>query len=70
MLFEGNMTYKQTILAHKPWSHGSIGFSPAGIIAKLRNMVKIEIQVGYQDEAGFHYGVKSADKETKWPSVG
>ena len=60
------MTYKQYILTHKPWSHtGNFGFSPAGIIAKLRNMVKIEVPVGYQDETGFHYGVKSAHKGAK-----
>jgi len=60
------MTYKQTILAHKPWSPtGSPGFSPAGIIAKLKNAIKLNIPVGYQDESGFHYGVKSADKDSK-----
>ena len=64
------MTYKQAILTNKTWSQtGNIGFSPAGIIAKLRNLVRIEIPVGYQDETGFHYGVKAADKEAKWPSV-
>ncbi len=63
------MTYKQHILTYKPWSHTSFGFSPAGIIAKLRNMVKIEVPVGYQDENGFHYGGKSAGKESKWPAA-
>lgn len=60
------MTYKQSIQTHKPWSHtGNFGFSPAGLIAKLRNMVKIEIPAGYQDENGFHYGAKSANKDAK-----
>lgn len=64
------MTYKQAILTNKPWAHaGNAGFSPAALFAKLRNMVKIEIPVGYQDETGFHYGVKAADKETKWPTA-
>jgi len=64
------MTYKQAIVTHKDWSQtGNVGFSPAGLIAKLRKMVKIEVPVGYQDETGFHYGVKSADKEAKWPSA-
>jgi hypothetical protein len=64
------MTYKQHILTHKPWSQtGNFGFSPAGIIAKLRNMVKIEVPVGYQDETGFHYGSKSAGKDSKWPTA-
>jgi hypothetical protein len=64
------MTYKQTITTNKTWAHtGSFGFSPAGIIAKLRNAVKFNVPVGYQDESGFHMGVKPADKEAKWPSV-
>jgi hypothetical protein len=36
-----------------------------GIIAKLRKAIRIEIPIGYQDEAGFHAGVKSADMEVK-----
>ena len=36
-------------------------------IAKLRNAVKLDIPVGYQDETGFHYGVKPAEKDIKWP---
>jgi hypothetical protein len=40
-----------------------------GIVAKMRNAVKIEIPTGYQDETGFHMGVKPAEKEIKWPSV-
>ncbi len=64
------MTYKQTTQAHKPWSPaGNLGVFPASIIAKLRNMVKIEVPVAYQDETGFHYGVKSANKDAQWPSV-
>lgn len=57
---------KQHILANKTLSPvGSFGFSAVGIIAKLRNMMKIEVPVGYQDETGFHYGVKCASKSTK-----
>jgi len=64
------MTYKQAILTDKPWSNtGNVSLSAGGIIAKLRNMVKFNVPVGYQDETGFHYGVKTADKESKWPSV-
>jgi len=36
-----------------------------GIVAKLRKAIRIEIPIGYQDEAGFHTGVKSADMEAK-----
>lgn len=49
----------------KTLSHTGVGFSPAGLMAKLRNLVKLEIPVGYQDETGFHYGVKSAAKGAK-----
>jgi len=60
------MAYKQSILSHKPWAPvGGFAFSPANIIAKLRNMVKIEVPVGYQDETGFHYGTKSNVKSAK-----
>ena len=64
------MTYKQTVAIHKPWlQSGTIGFSFTGLIAKLRNAISIEIPVGYQDETGFHSGVKSATKEVKWPAA-
>lgn len=64
------MIYKQSIEAHKTWTQsGSIGYSPAGIIARLKNAVKAHVPVGYQDETGFHYGVKPTEKEAKWPSA-
>jgi len=46
----------------------SFGLMLHGVVAKLRNAVRIEIPIAYQDEAGFHYGVKPAEKEAKWPS--
>lgn len=64
------MTFKHSVSINKPWLNtGSSGFSIAGMIAKLRSAVSIEIPVGYQDETGFHSGVKSATKETKWPAI-
>ena len=36
-----------------------------GIVAKLWKAIRIEIPIGYQDEAGFHVGVKSSDMEVK-----
>ncbi len=64
------MTYKHTMTINKTWFHaGSTGFFPAGIIARLKSAVKFEIPTGYQDETGFHIGVKSAEKEIKWPST-
>jgi hypothetical protein len=47
----------------------SFGSMFRGIVAKARNAIRIEIPVGYQDEAGFHMGVKPAEKEIKWPPV-
>jgi hypothetical protein len=44
-----------------------------GIIAKLRKAIGIEIPIGYQDETGFHMGVKPAEKTSRvaagleWP---
>jgi phage protein D len=39
------------------------------IVAKLRKAIRIEIPIGYQDETGFHMGVKPAEKEIKWPPI-
>jgi hypothetical protein len=62
------MTYK-TMTLEKPWIQSSpSGFSPAAIIAWLKNAVKLEVPVGYQDETGFHTGVKMAEQEIKWPA--
>lgn len=64
------MTYKQTMTMSKPLLHsGASSFSPAGLIARLKNAIKLDIPVGYQDEAGFHTGVKREEKEIKWPAV-
>ena len=64
------MTYKHTMTINKPWFHASIaGLSPAGIIARLKNAVKLEIPTGYQDETGFHLGVKADEKDANWPAT-
>jgi hypothetical protein len=64
------MTNKHLATINKAWFHaGTSGFSPAGIMAKLKNAVKLEIPTGYQDETGFHFGVKAAEKEVQWPGV-
>lgn len=64
------MTYKQTMALNKSWFQAGIsGFSPAALCARLKNAVKIEIPVGYQDETGFHSGVKPAAKELQWPTA-
>ncbi len=38
-----------------------------GIVAKLRNAVRIEIPAGYEDETGFHTGINPAETEIKRP---
>ncbi len=64
------MTYKHTVTLGKTWANtGSIGLVPSGIITKLLNAVKMQIPTGYQDETGFHTGVKCAEKSDKWPST-
>jgi hypothetical protein len=37
--------------------------------SKLRQAVWSELLTGYQDETGFHSGVKPAENEIKWPPV-
>ena len=55
------------ILAHVNDYAAQAGLN--GIIAKLRKAIRIEIPIGYQDETGFHMGVKPAEKEVKWPRI-
>lgn len=37
------------------------------IFLKLREAVRMEVPTGYQDETGFHNGVKPAENEIQWP---
>jgi len=45
------------------------GFTLGGLITRLKNATKFEIPVGYQDETGFHTGVKADEKEIQWPTT-
>ncbi|HXI71598.1 MAG TPA: hypothetical protein VNN22_14680 [Verrucomicrobiae bacterium] len=36
----------------------------SGIIVKLRKATRVKIPIGYQDETGFHMGVKPAGKKS------
>jgi len=64
------MTYKHTVTINKAWFHtGASGFSPTGLIARLKNALKFEVPTGYQDESGFHFGVKAEEKAIKWPAT-
>ena len=62
------MAYKQTGMGHKTLAYSGIGFPLQGVVAKLRNAIKMNIPIGYQDETGFHTGVKRVEKEVKWPT--
>jgi hypothetical protein len=64
------MALKRTMTISKAWSDTGIsGFLPAGFIARLKNALKFDIPIGYQDETGFHTGVKPDEKEIKWPAT-
>jgi hypothetical protein len=64
------MAYKHSMTINKVWSNtGASGFSFANVVSKLRSAVKLEIPVGYQDESGFHAGVKAGGKAIKWPTT-
>jgi hypothetical protein len=62
--------YRSTAITQEPLPERS-AVSPMFrlIVARMRKAVRIEIPIGYQDETGFHYGVKPAEKEVKWPPV-
>jgi hypothetical protein len=39
------------------------------LFSKVRREVRLDVRTGYQDETGFHSGVKPAENEIKWPPV-
>jgi hypothetical protein len=41
----------------------------AAFVTKVRDAFKFEVPVGYQDETGFHTGVKRADTGESFPPV-
>lgn len=48
----------------KSWVHINIlNLLLMGVIAKLYAMVDHHVPLGYQDEGGFHFGVKSANEQ-------
>lgn len=65
-----SILHKSAAAMHEPLSNAaSSGWTSRGIIAKVRRAVRIEIPTGYQDETGFHKGIKPVEKEIKWPPV-
>jgi len=56
-------------MGHKTLVYSGVGYPLQGLLAKLRNAIKTSVPVGYQDENGFHYGVKREEKQTQWPTT-
>jgi hypothetical protein len=53
---------------HKTWLHTfALSLLFGGIIAKLRSAIANHVPVGYQDESGFHLGVKQT--QDRWPAT-
>jgi hypothetical protein len=64
------MMHKSATIMHGSLPNtASFGSTFRGIVTKVRNAVRIDIPIGYQDETGFHMGVKPADKNIQWPPV-
>lgn len=60
--------HKSAVTMHEPLPEtAAFGLTFRGIIAKVRKAFRIEIPTGYQDETGFHLGVKPPENEIKWP---
>lgn len=56
--------YRQAV-KHRSWLNSTPKTaSLTGIINWLQNTVKNRIPVGYQDESGFHFGVKPVEKDS------
>jgi len=62
--------HKQSVILQKTWpGAASTGIHLGGLAARFRNAIKFEVPTAYQDETGFHFGVKPPEKQIKWPSV-
>jgi hypothetical protein len=69
-MLEWKMMHKSASTTHGPTPEtASPGSMFRGVVTRLRIAVKLDIPVGYQDETGFHLGVKPAEYEIKWPPV-
>ena len=70
LMLKQAIMHKSAVTIHEPLPDTAVfGSTFHGIVARVRNAVRIEIPTGYQDETGFHMGVKPAEKEIKWPPV-
>jgi len=69
MLDNYYMASKQAVMGHKTLVYSRVGFPLEGILEKLQNALKASIPEGYQDESGFHLGVKRAEREANWPTT-
>ena len=62
------MILNQIFAEHKTWLQvaGAVLLPVKSVahqsVARLKNVIKIEIPDGYQDEQGFHFGVEPAAK--------
>ncbi|MDE3067236.1 MAG: hypothetical protein KGJ60_06740 [Verrucomicrobiota bacterium] len=62
------MTYREA-LRHKSWLNLiPVTLPLLNVMGRLRNALKNQIPEGYQDETGFHFGVKHAEEQPSWPS--
>jgi hypothetical protein len=53
---------------HKTWVQTIPGILLlAAIVAKLRDAFNLAVPTGYQDQTGFHTGVKPPKKQESWP---
>jgi len=53
---------------HKAWLQTfALNLLFIAIIAKLRSVIANQVPLGYQDESGFHLGVKQ--NQDKWPAI-
>lgn len=55
---EQTMSSSSAITLRIAWHEVSF---PVRIIAKLRAAIEARVPVGYEDETGFHYGMKESD---------
>lgn len=58
------MTYRQAVKNQRWLDSEPKTVSFNGVIVWFKNTIKSRVPVGYEDEKGFHFGVKPVERES------
>jgi hypothetical protein len=63
------MTFLGTAGHKSPPDLNRVTTAIAKLVVCMREGIRKLVPVGYQDEGGFHYGLKPSERKMSWPLV-